>query len=83
MVRKAIFIVFGIFVQFLKLWHDLFLCRENRGSRSSLFDGYDGLEEGGLRASSSYSHETNNHDNDRAMDSLQDRVILLKRVSFI
>ncbi|GMY27198.1 bet1-like SNARE 1-1 isoform X1 [Fagus crenata] len=55
--------------------------RENRGSRSSLFDGYDGLEEGGLRASSSYSHETNDHDNDRAMDSLQDRVILLKRVT--
>ena len=65
---------------FLKLWHDLFLCREQRGSRSSLFDG---LEEGGLSASSSYSHETNDHDNERAVESLQDRVLLLKRVSFI
>ncbi|KAK9991869.1 hypothetical protein SO802_026854 [Lithocarpus litseifolius] len=52
--------------------------REQRGSRSSLFDG---LEEGGLSASSSYSHETNDHDNERAVDSLQDRVLLLKRVT--
>ncbi|KAM3708181.1 hypothetical protein ACB098_02G079600 [Castanea mollissima] len=52
--------------------------REHRGSRSSLFDG---LEEGGLSASSSYSHETNDHDNERAVESLQDRVLLLKRVT--
>lgn len=53
--------------------------REHRGNRTALFDG---IEEGGLRASSSYSnHEIDEHDNDRAMDGLQDRVILLKRVS--
>ncbi|XP_050239446.1 bet1-like SNARE 1-1 isoform X2 [Quercus robur] len=52
--------------------------REHRGSRSSLFDG---LEEGGLSVSSSYSHETNDHDNERAVESLQDRVLLLKRVT--
>lgn len=51
-----------------------------RNSRSAIFD--DGLEEGGLRASSSYSHSINEHDNDKAIDSLQDRVIFLKRVSF-
>ncbi|CAF1708757.1 unnamed protein product [Brassica oleracea] len=31
---------------------------ENRVSRTSLFDGLDGLEEGRLKASSSYSHGT-------------------------
>ncbi|KAJ8763324.1 hypothetical protein K2173_001462 [Erythroxylum novogranatense] len=41
----------------------------------------DGLEEGGLRASSSYSHEINEHGNDRAMDTLQDRVVFLKRLT--
>ncbi|GLT72933.1 hypothetical protein SLA2020_448270 [Shorea laevis] len=55
--------------------------REHRASRASLFDGFDGLEEGGLRVSSSYSHETNDHDNERAVDSLQDRVIFLKRLT--
>ncbi|XP_012069792.1 bet1-like SNARE 1-2 isoform X2 [Jatropha curcas] len=53
--------------------------RDIRNSRSSLFD--DGLEEGALRASSSYSHNINEHDNDKAIDSLKDRVIFLKRVT--
>ncbi|KAF3521625.1 hypothetical protein F2Q69_00049396 [Brassica cretica] len=58
------------------------LCREPRGGRSALFDG---IEEGGIRAaasSSSYtSHEINEHENERALEGLQDRVILLKRLS--
>ncbi|CAN0887277.1 Bet1-like SNARE 1-2, partial [Linum grandiflorum] len=53
--------------------------RENRSSRSALFD--DGLEEGGLRASSSFSSEIKEHDNDRAIDSLQDRVRFLKSLT--
>ncbi|KAK1311980.1 Bet1-like SNARE 1-1 [Acorus calamus] len=53
--------------------------RDYRGNRAALFDG---IEEGGIRASSSYSsHEIDEHDNDRALDGLQDRVILLKRLS--
>ncbi|XP_048620470.1 bet1-like SNARE 1-2 isoform X2 [Brassica napus] len=55
--------------------------RENRASRTSLFDGLDGLEEGRLRASSSYSHDTTERDNDEALESLQDRVSFLKRVT--
>lgn len=55
--------------------------REHRASRASLLDGFDGLEEGGLRLSSSYSHETNEHENERAVDSLQDRVIFLKKLT--
>ena len=51
-----------------------------RNNRVALFDG---IEEGGIRASSSYSHEIDEHDNERAMEGLQDRVILLKRVSLI
>ncbi|KAF6137474.1 hypothetical protein GIB67_008427 [Kingdonia uniflora] len=51
--------------------------RDFRGNRSALFDG---IEEGGIRATS-YSHEIDEHDNDRAMDGLQDRVILLKRLT--
>ncbi|XP_058001141.1 bet1-like SNARE 1-1 isoform X2 [Hevea brasiliensis] len=53
--------------------------RDIRNSRSVIFD--DGLEEGGLRASSSYSHNINDHDNDKDIDSLQDTVILLKRLT--
>lgn len=53
-------------------------CREPRGGRSALFDG---IEEGGIRASSYASHEINEHENERALEGLQDRVILLKRVS--
>ncbi|XP_010262259.1 PREDICTED: bet1-like SNARE 1-1 [Nelumbo nucifera] len=52
--------------------------REFRSNRSSLFDE---IEEGGIRGSSSYSHEIDEHDNDRALDGLQDRVSLLKRLT--
>ncbi|KAL6292193.1 hypothetical protein ACE6H2_000335 [Prunus campanulata] len=52
--------------------------REHRSSKSALLDG---LEEGGLRASSSYSHDINEHDNDKAVQSLQDRVVFLKRLT--
>ncbi|KAI9119258.1 hypothetical protein K1719_009933 [Acacia pycnantha] len=53
--------------------------RDLRNNRVALFDG---IEEGGIRASSSYStHEIDEHDNERALDGLQDRVILLKRLS--
>ncbi|XP_021899545.1 bet1-like SNARE 1-2 isoform X1 [Carica papaya] len=55
--------------------------REHRASRTSLFDGLDGLEEGRVRASSSYSHEISEPENDKAMDNLQDRVSLLKRLT--
>ncbi|KFK22138.1 hypothetical protein AALP_AAs47043U000300 [Arabis alpina] len=51
--------------------------RENRVSRTSLFDG---LEEGRLRASS-YSHDITERDNDEALENLQDRVSFLKRVT--
>lgn len=62
--------------------HNCLIFRDNRSSRSSLVDGFDSLEEGGLRASSSYSREINEHDNDKAIESLEDRVSFLKRVSF-
>ncbi|CAK9150029.1 unnamed protein product [Ilex paraguariensis] len=53
--------------------------REYRGNRAALFDG---IEEGGIRASSSYSsHEIDEQENEKAMDGLQDRVNLLKRLS--
>ncbi|KAB5537630.1 hypothetical protein DKX38_015163 [Salix brachista] len=54
------------------------IIREHRNSRTALFD--DGLEEGGLRSSSSFSHETDDHDNDKAVHTLQDRVLFLKSV---
>ncbi|KAJ6719446.1 BET1-LIKE SNARE 1-2 [Salix purpurea] len=53
--------------------------REHRNSRTALFD--DGLEEGGLRSSSSFSHETDDHDNDKAVHTLQDRVLFLKSLT--
>lgn len=59
----------------------IFNNRDNRASRSSLLDGFDGLEEGGVRASSSYSRDISEHDNDKTIESLQDRVVFLKRVS--
>ncbi|KAL9401386.1 hypothetical protein Peur_005235 [Populus x canadensis] len=45
-----------------------------------LFDN--GIEGGGLRASSSYSHETDDHDhsNNKAVHTLQDKLLSLKRV---
>lgn len=56
--------------------------RDARNSRVALFDG---IEEGGIRASSLYSsyNEIDEQDNERAMGGLQDRVSLLKRVSLI
>ncbi|KAA0050807.1 bet1-like SNARE 1-2 isoform X2 [Cucumis melo var. makuwa] len=48
---------------------------EHRSSRSALFDD---LEEGGLRTSSSV--EIKEHDNDKALHTLEDRVSILKRV---
>ncbi|XP_041009639.1 bet1-like SNARE 1-1 [Juglans microcarpa x Juglans regia] len=52
--------------------------RDFRNNKTALFDG---IEEGGIKASSSYSHEIDEHDNEGAIDGLQDRVILLKRLS--
>ncbi|CAN1270635.1 Pentatricopeptide repeat-containing protein At3g12770 [Linum perenne] len=49
-----------------------------RNNRTALFDG---IEEGGIRASSSYSHEINEQANEGALEGLQDRVNLLKRLS--
>ncbi|KAG4918429.1 hypothetical protein JHK85_056710 [Glycine max] len=65
-----------------KCWKQpLCILGDNRSSRSSLVDGFDSLEEGGLRASSSYSREINEHDNDKAIESLEDRVSFLKRLT--
>ncbi|KAJ3693083.1 hypothetical protein LUZ60_012178 [Juncus effusus] len=53
--------------------------RENGRNRAALFDG---IEEGGIRAGSySTSHEIDEHENELAMEGLQDRVNLLKRLS--
>ncbi|KAF3456842.1 hypothetical protein FNV43_RR01496 [Rhamnella rubrinervis] len=52
--------------------------KDHRSSRSALFDD---LEEGGLRTSSSYSHNITERDNDKVVESLQDRVVLLKRLT--
>ncbi|PWA58938.1 Target SNARE coiled-coil domain-containing protein [Artemisia annua] len=51
------------------------------GSRAALFDNLDGIEEGGLRASSSYSRDIDEHENDKSLNSLQDRVVFLKRLT--
>ncbi|XP_016489496.2 bet1-like SNARE 1-1 [Nicotiana tabacum] len=53
--------------------------RRERSSRAALFDG---IEEGGIRASSSYdSREIDEHENERAIDGFQDRVNMLKRLT--
>nr|XP_016489496.1 PREDICTED: bet1-like SNARE 1-1 isoform X1 [Nicotiana tabacum] len=53
--------------------------RRERSSRAALFDG---IEEGGIRASSSYdSREIDEHEKERAIDGLQDRVNMLKRLT--
>ncbi|KAI7731054.1 hypothetical protein M8C21_032078 [Ambrosia artemisiifolia] len=49
----------------------------NRASRSALFDN---LEEGGLRASSSSSY-SDEQENEKSLNSLQDRVVFLKRLT--
>lgn len=51
--------------------------RDYRSNRAALFDG---IEEGGIWASS-YSHEIDEHENDQAIEGLQDRVNFLKSVS--
>ncbi|PPR88632.1 hypothetical protein GOBAR_AA32048 [Gossypium barbadense] len=55
--------------------------RDHRSSKSALFDGLDNLEEGGIRASSSFSHDVKDHDNGKAIESLHDRVAFLKRLT--
>ncbi|KAK8511166.1 hypothetical protein V6N13_013583 [Hibiscus sabdariffa] len=55
--------------------------RDHRSSKSALFDGFDNLEEGGLRASSSISNDMKDHDNGKAIESLHDRVAFLKRLT--
>jgi blocked-early-in-transport protein 1 len=54
--------------------------RDIRGSnsRAALFDG---IEEGGIHATSYSSHEIDEHDNERAVEGLQDRVNILKRLT--
>jgi hypothetical protein len=53
------------------------LRRDFRSHRTALFDG---IEEGGVRAPAYSSREIHEHENDQAMDSLHDRVSVLKRV---
>ncbi|CAL9149702.1 unnamed protein product [Musa hybrid cultivar] len=53
-----------------------FRCLDYHSNRTALFDG---IEEGGVRAYS--SHEIDEHDNDLAMEGLQDRVNILKRLT--
>lgn len=77
----SVFFVSQKFTMLLPTWVDnlsFFFCRDHRSSRTSLLND---LEEGGLRSSSSYSHDINEHDNDKAVETLEDRVIFLKRVS--
>ncbi|KAG5588082.1 hypothetical protein H5410_048516 [Solanum commersonii] len=52
---------------------------DHRAHRAALFDNYDSIEEGGIRASSSYPRDLDERDNDKAVDSLQDRVSFLKK----
>ncbi|OIT33025.1 PREDICTED: bet1-like SNARE 1-2 [Nicotiana attenuata] len=55
--------------------------RDHRAHRAALFDNYDNIEEGGISASSSYPRDLDERDNDKAVDSLQDRVSFLKRLT--
>lgn len=55
--------------------------RDHRAYRAALLDNYDSIEEGGIRASSSYPCDLDERDNDKAVDSLQDRVIFLKKLT--
>ncbi|KAI8003383.1 AT-hook motif nuclear-localized protein 20 [Camellia lanceoleosa] len=52
--------------------------RDYRASKATFFDS---IEEGGIRVSSSYSQEIDERSNDSAINSLQDRVIFLKRLT--
>jgi len=64
---------------FLKFWCGQSLCRDCRASKAALFDGFDNIEEGGIQASSSYSRSIDDHTNDKAINSLEDRVSFLKK----
>ncbi|XP_071688489.1 bet1-like SNARE 1-1 [Rutidosis leptorrhynchoides] len=55
--------------------------RDNRALRNSLFDNLDGIEEGGLRASSSYPRDIDELENEKSINSLQDRVVFLIRLT--
>jgi len=57
--------------------YPFFLSRDFRSHRAALFDG---IEEGGIRAPAYSSREIHEQENDQAMDSLHDRVSILKRV---
>ncbi|KAJ6939052.1 hypothetical protein NC651_005479 [Populus alba x Populus x berolinensis] len=64
----------------MNFYKNPFLHRDVRNNRAPAL--FDGIEEGGIRASSSYSsHEIDEQDNERALEGLEDRVSLLKRLS--
>ncbi|XP_034686638.1 bet1-like SNARE 1-1 [Vitis riparia] len=63
---------------FCSSFYFIFPYRDHRGNRAATFDG---IEEGGIRASSSYSHEIDEVDNETAVDGLEDRVVMLKRLT--
>jgi len=77
-------VLFDHLAHITALYTIIFFCfRDGRNNRVALFDG---IEEGGIRASSLYStssHEIDEHDNEQALEGLQDRVNLLKRVSLL
>ncbi|XP_066326880.1 bet1-like SNARE 1-1 [Miscanthus floridulus] len=52
--------------------------RDFRSHRAALFDG---IEEGGIRSPAYSSREIHEHENDQALDSLHDRVSVLKRLT--
>ncbi|PUZ52731.1 hypothetical protein GQ55_6G293100 [Panicum hallii var. hallii] len=52
--------------------------RDFRSHRAALFDG---IEDGGIRAPAYSSREIHEQENDQAMDSLHDRVSILKRLT--
>ncbi|XP_051152634.1 bet1-like SNARE 1-2 isoform X2 [Andrographis paniculata] len=54
--------------------------RDHRSSRSALLDDLGSLEEGSIR-SASYSNGIDDNDNEKAMDTLHDRVSFLKRLT--
>ncbi|PKI40051.1 hypothetical protein CRG98_039556 [Punica granatum] len=53
--------------------------RDSHASKAGLFDSYGGIEEG--RGTSSSHREINEHDNDQAVENLQERVMFLKRLT--
>ncbi|KAL5222488.1 hypothetical protein ABZP36_027201 [Zizania latifolia] len=58
-------------------YHDMEDLQDFRSNRAALFDG---IEEGAIR-SSAYSSQAHEHENDQSLDSLQDRVSVLKRLT--